>query len=226
MDDAVILATSREVCLRKLSVLCQYCHEYGMMINEKKTKFFVINGDRCDWENLVVENTRVVYTDRYVYLGAWFADSGNMDDVITLHEVQSEALVNKFAIFCAANSQVPYICKKKVFDAAVVSSLSYSSESWLINNTKGIEKQYNKLIKCLFVVRKNTNVNLCMLETCIPPFSCVIYKKRKHFYFQNEIEWTVKNHLSSFSICVRTIVRLGIGFYQNFMWEPGFTSFR
>ena len=181
MDDAVILATSREMCLRKLSVLCQYCQEFGMIINEKKTKFLVINGEKCDREDLLVENTRVAYTDRYIYLGAWFTHSDKMDDVLTLHEGQSEAIVNKFAIFCTANSQMPYICKKKVFDAAVISALLYSSESWLTNNMKSIEKQYNKLIKCLLGVRKNTSINLCMLEAGIPPLSNVIFKKRRTF---------------------------------------------
>ena len=181
MDDTVILATSRKMCLRKLKVLCQYCHECGMVINERKTKFFVINGDRCDREEIVVENTSVTYTDRYLYLGAWFTSSGKMNDVITLLQEQSEAIVNKFAIFCASNSQMPYICKRKVFDAAVIASLSYSSESWLTNNIKTIEKQYNKLIKCLLGVRKNTSINLCMLEKGITPLNEVLCKKRRTF---------------------------------------------
>ena len=40
MDDAVILSTSREMCERKLNIVMRYCNNYGMSINEKKTKFF------------------------------------------------------------------------------------------------------------------------------------------------------------------------------------------
>lgn len=40
MDNTVILLTSREMCERKLSVVCQSCIESGMKINEKKTFFF------------------------------------------------------------------------------------------------------------------------------------------------------------------------------------------
>ena len=43
MDDTVILATSREACLRKLDAVLSYCREYGMELNIKKTKFFVVN---------------------------------------------------------------------------------------------------------------------------------------------------------------------------------------
>ena len=77
-----------------------------MIINGKKTKFFVINGGKWDKEDLVIGNTRVEYTNQYVYLGAWFTDSGKIKDVMAKHEVQSEAIVNKFAIFCAANSRM------------------------------------------------------------------------------------------------------------------------
>ena len=38
MDDAVILSTSREMCLRKFEIVCRFCRESGMVINEK-TKF-------------------------------------------------------------------------------------------------------------------------------------------------------------------------------------------
>ena len=181
MDDAVILATNREMCKSKLSILYQYCNDYGMVINEKKTKFYVINGEAYDREQLKVADVGVNYAPRYLYLGAWFTDSGKMDKIVALHETHSETIVNKFAIFCAANSQMPYIYKKKVFDAAVTSSLLYSSESWLTNNIRGMEKQYNKLLKCLLGVRKNTSSNLCMLETGILPVKDLIERRRKSF---------------------------------------------
>ena len=181
MDDAVILATSREMCEKKLKLLCKYCNDYGMIINESKTKFFVINNNIEDKEALNVENVTVSYTDRYLYLGAWFSDSGKMGDIIDIHVARGEAVVNKFAIFCTANSGMPYVYKKRVFDAAVLSSLLYSCESWLTNNIKGVEKQYNKLIRCLLGVRKNTSPSLCMLEAGIVPITDIVRKNQKSF---------------------------------------------
>ena len=43
MDDTVLLATSRNSMQYKLSLLRQYCRDYGMRINVKKTKFFAVN---------------------------------------------------------------------------------------------------------------------------------------------------------------------------------------
>lgn len=60
MDDTAIVATTREMCERKLDVL-RYCNSSGMVINEKKTKFFVINGNEEDKSNLKVRGVDVGY---------------------------------------------------------------------------------------------------------------------------------------------------------------------
>jgi hypothetical protein len=41
MDDTVILATSREKLIGKFSIVMDYCQQYGMSINQTKTKFMV-----------------------------------------------------------------------------------------------------------------------------------------------------------------------------------------
>ena len=181
MDDAVILATNRTMCIKKLEVLSKYCNEYGMIINESKTKFFVVNGHAIDREDLKVNSIAVSYTHRYLYLGAWFTDSGRIKDIVSVHETSNEAVVSKFVIFCAANSEMPYAYKRRVFDAAVISSLLYSCESWLTKNIKGIEGQDNKLMKCLLGVRKNTSNNLCTLEAGILPVKNIIANKQRSF---------------------------------------------
>ena len=181
MDDTVILATNRDMCLKKFKVVTQYCRDYGMEINAKKTKFFVINGSDADKMPLQVDNTQICYSSQYLYLGAWFTDSGKLSHVISLHEKSNQAVVNKFSIFCASNSRMPFKYKKMVFEGAVMSSLLYSSESWLTTNIKPIEQQYNQLVRCLLGVRKNTSLNLCLLEAGIPPIRHIISRQRSNF---------------------------------------------
>ena len=76
---------------------------------------------------------------------------------------------------------MPFVYKKKVFDAAVTSALMYSCESWLTDHVKGLERQYNTLVKCLLSVRKNTSINLCLLECGISPVHYVLQKRRRNF---------------------------------------------
>ena len=48
MDDTVILATSRERAVEKIQILRSFCLSSGMVINNEKTKFMVINGSEVD----------------------------------------------------------------------------------------------------------------------------------------------------------------------------------
>ena len=99
VDDAVVVATSREMCIKKFRVICNFCTHSGMVINENKTKCFVINNE--DWERqcLVSGGVSVNYSSKYLYLGAWFTDSAKTANALKLYEATGEAVVNKFSIF-------------------------------------------------------------------------------------------------------------------------------
>ena len=97
MDDTVILATSREACLKKLDAVLSYCREYGMELNIKKTKFFVVNAQTDDRASLCIDGKKVDYSDKYLYLGSWFTDDGKIESALKLHEPDHQDAVNKFS---------------------------------------------------------------------------------------------------------------------------------
>ena len=125
MDDTVIMATSRETCLKKLEAVLNFCEEFGMEINEKKTKFFVINSEENDKRPLNLKGKTIGYSEKYMYLGSWFTDDGKPETALKLHELDYQSSVNKFAIFCHTNTVMSYYYKSLVFDAAIVSSIFY-----------------------------------------------------------------------------------------------------
>jgi hypothetical protein len=43
MDDTVILGTSEQAVKDKFGILLEFCQEFGMIVNERKTKFMIIN---------------------------------------------------------------------------------------------------------------------------------------------------------------------------------------
>ena len=63
MDDTVLLSTTRRNMEVKLTLLQNYCNDYGMLINQSKTKFFVIHGNEADSEPLVVNELVVKHCD-------------------------------------------------------------------------------------------------------------------------------------------------------------------
>ena len=141
----------------------------------------VINADANDKQPLVAYDVIVLYSATYLYLGAWVTDTGKMADVIALHHHHCTDVVNKFAIFCQANTTMPFAVKKTVFEAVVVSSMTYSSETWLTNSIKPIESCYNNMVRLLLGVRANTPIRLCLIEAGLEPFNHIVQMRRSQY---------------------------------------------
>ena len=165
MDDTVILATSREKCIDKLNAVLDYCDNYGMVINEKKTKFMVINHTIEDELPLITQNKKMEYCKNYLYLGSWFTDDGKQESMLKLHEPKLVSTMNKFAIFCSVNTEMPYYYKSLVMDAAATSSIFYACETWLTNNPKGAIDTYNRLLRILLSVKQNISIIMSLIES-------------------------------------------------------------
>ena len=181
MDDTVIFASSRRKCMQKFEVLLDFCKDTGMEINQKKTKFMVINGMDQDKQVLETQGTQITYTKHYVYLGAHFTDDAKLSSVIREHAKSAMKHVNKFAMFTRKNANMPYSLKKKVLDAALFSAMLYSCETWLTRNIREVTKHYFSAIKLLLGVRTTTTNILCLVETGYPELESLIKKRRMNF---------------------------------------------
>ena len=98
MDDTIIPSTSRAQCIEKIKVLMSFCTEYGMRINEKKTKGMVINGTEDDQRTLDVDGKTIEHCTTYTDLGGIFTVSGKMSEVVELEASRGQSYVNKFEI--------------------------------------------------------------------------------------------------------------------------------
>ena len=181
MDDAMILSTSRKGCLAKLKTVQNFCDEYGMVLNQKKTQFMVVNGSGQDKTPLPHNEGIIQYTDHYVYLGAHFVDNGKMTSVIKYQAESCRKHVHKFSAFLQKNTNMPFTLKLKVFHAALMSSMLYGCESWLCDNLKSVNQHYMNTIKLLLGVRVSTPNEICLLEIGLPDLRSIILKKRCSF---------------------------------------------
>ena len=129
MDDTVLLSTTRNGMTAKLSLLSQYCDEYGMLINEGKTKFFVINGREADRMPFLMGELSVAWCSQYVYLGSIFTSDGSVSSAIAAHAQAKMCHILKFVSFIKKNNEVPFYVKRKLFEAALMSSVLYGCES-------------------------------------------------------------------------------------------------
>ena len=193
MDDTVILSTSRNGAHVKLSLLKEFCYTHGMIVNSTKNKCIVINGKDKDKQNLTVDDMCVKRCSHYVYLGSPFSDAGSTSNSIKVNANIRMCQALKFVSFCKKNNDVPFIVKKKIFHAAVMSSLLYGCESWLDGDIKPMENLYNMCIKHLLGVRKTTNTNLCMIELGFPPLKALVKKRQMKFF---KSMWTERRHMN------------------------------
>ena len=181
MDDTVLLSTTRTGIIHKLKVLHGFCETYGMKVNVSKTKFFVINGEVEDREQLSVGDLVVEHCDSYVYLGSPFMCDGSVSSAVKEHAKTKICQVLKFVSFITKNNCVPFIVKRRVFEAALASSLLYGCESWVGADTKPVIKLYHWAMKSLLGVRKNTSNLVCYAELGYPSLPDLIQHKQHRF---------------------------------------------
>ena len=181
MDDNVLLGASREVIIKKLVILTEFCEKYGMVVNELKTKLSVINGSKEDMETIIVKNVKVKHATSYIYLGSPVTEDGKISSNIEIHLKCRIADLNKFKLFCKKNETMPFKFKMEVFKAVIMSSLLYGSESWLTEQMKEVEKVYVSSIKSLLGVRETTRTDTVLLEIGMPPVKHLVQKMGKSF---------------------------------------------
>lgn len=183
MDDTVLLSTTRNNMINKVTLLQKYCLDYGMKVNQSKTKFFAISGSETDREPLMVDGLEVKHCNSYVYLGSPFTSDGCTSSAVKAHANVKMSHVLKFVSFISKNNDVPFVVKRRVFEAALMSSLVYGCESWLGADLKPIDKLFNWCVKQLLGVRRTTCNDVCYVESGYPPLKDLIkYNQHKFFH--------------------------------------------
>lgn len=160
------------------------CTSYGMKINQSKTKFFVICGSLCDRESLRLDGLVVEPCKQYVYLGSPFMCDRSASSAVKAHARTKMSHVNKFVSFLKKNNDVPFIVKRRIFDAALMSSLLYGCESWLNADLRPVTKLYNLCLKHLLGVRTTNCNEMCYLELGYPPLKDLVRSRQKIFFLE------------------------------------------
>ena len=182
MDDTVVLATSRDNLVKKVKLLLQFCSKYGMIINEKKTKLMVINGSENDKESVIINDLTIKHCDLYIYLGSPFTSDGTFTSAVKAHIQEKMAHFHKFIAFVEKNSDIPFVVKKRVFDACLLSAILYGCESWLNGDLKPVCKIYNWALKKLLGVRLTTCNDVCYIESGYPSLKALVKGKQRKFF--------------------------------------------
>lgn len=155
MDVTVLFATSCDRCAEKLEVLSQFCHDYGMIINNIKTKFMVINRTDFHKEPLHCRDISVNHCEQYIYLGSVLTADEKIKSALKEYCREKFKHKLKYAAFIQRNLSCPIWVKKLVLRSAFISSILYGCETWLTANVKVISTMYTDCLKNCLSVRRS-----------------------------------------------------------------------
>ena len=183
-DDANILASTRDIAIRKLVTLLEYCGLNCIIPQYKKCEFIVINGDEKDTEPLPFGSKILKHVSHLETLGSHLSASGKLAEDLRLHMLARYKSCIKFYNFLKANKLAPLPVKLTVLEACVVNSLLYNCETFGPLIPQDLEKTYIKLLRRSLNVRNNTPALTLYIEAGFLPIKALILARQFNFFKQ------------------------------------------
>lgn len=210
-DDLVLMSKSITGLQNCLNILENYCGNWKLKINIKKTKCLTFNTlgripKNCTWN---INGQKIENVKSYTYLGLTFSASGSFTEA-KMH-IQQKGLKAYFKFFKAFNDQRPSIKTfLHTFDHTVKSVLLYGAEIWgsfcptklknqhtfyKLCNDISIEKMNIKACKYILGVnRYSTNAAVMSELGRFPLFFSIIISMIKYWYrLENSNDQLLRN---------------------------------
>ena len=129
-DDAVLLASKRDLAVLKLKHLLSYCRLNSIKLEASKSQFIVINGKDTDYSPLPTDLGYIINGKYLSLLGSHLSASGIIADDLKLHFDSRFKSCIKFSNFLRTNKYAPLFIKLKVLKSCVVSNMLYNCETF------------------------------------------------------------------------------------------------
>ena len=127
-DDAAVTSHSEEGIQQLISQFAHVCNEFGLTISIKKTK--VMDQDVPAQPSIYINQEVLENTDNFTYLGSTITSNLSLHKEIDIRIAKASATMSKLSKKVWDNNKLSLKTKIKVYQACVISTLLYSSESW------------------------------------------------------------------------------------------------
>ena len=127
-DDAAVTSHSEEGIQQLFSQFAHACNEFGLTISIKKTK--VMGQDVPAQPSIYINQEVPENTDNFTYLGSTITSNLSLDKEIDIRIAKASATMSKLSKKVWDNNKLSLKTKIKVYQACVISTLLYSSETW------------------------------------------------------------------------------------------------
>ena len=145
-DDAALSSHTEEDLQRLMDRFSHACREFGLTISIKKTN--VMGQDVPSPPAIRIDNEELEVSDHFTYLASTITSNLSPDAELDKRIAKAAAVMAQLSKRVWTNKQLTLNTKLKVYQACVLSSLLYGSESWTT-----YARQENRLesfhIRCL-----------------------------------------------------------------------------
>ena len=145
-DDAALTAHTEEALQRLISRFSSACGEFGLTISLKKTN--ILGQDVCSTPCISIGDHTLEVVEAFTYLGSTISKNLSLDAELNTRIGRAATSMARLAKRVWDNSMLTMNTKMKVYQACVLSTLLYASESWTLYSHQ--ERRLNSFhLRCL-----------------------------------------------------------------------------
>ena len=195
-DDTVLLSDNKDDLQLALNVFSNYCLQWKLQVNIKKTKIVVFSKGRKQRNmTFTLQEEEIEIVDEYKYLGIVLGKSGS--NVAAKKHIVEQANKALFSLLQKIRSlSLPLDIQIDLFNKTIKPILLYGCEVWGIGNLDTIERVQLKFYKNILNLKKSTPTFMIYGELGVTPFEIDI-KTRILSYWAKLIENKENGILSS-----------------------------
>ena len=195
-DDTVLLAETPNDLQRCISLMEDYCHNWGLKINTSKTKVTIFSrGKVRNLTNFILNGTKLYIVYSYKYLGVHFNHNGKF--TVDKNDLCCKGFRAMFSLLRKCKQlQLPIDIQLQLFDVLVKPVVLYGCEVWAHEGTEVVEKLHLRFCKYILSLNKSTCTNMVYGELGITPL-LLHAQSRMIMFWSKIIEPTGQNKLSN-----------------------------
>jgi hypothetical protein len=181
-DDTVLLSESSEDLQKCINTFEEYCQEWKLEVNIKKTKVLIF-GSRCNkYENYFkYKNKPLEIVNEYKYLGLYLSRTKSF--VKTKKHITEQANKAMFSLLKKIrNLNLTFDLQIDLFNKTIKPILLYGCEIWGFVNNQDIEKVQLKFLKMILNLKKSTPSYMIYGELGVKPLQIDINSRIINFW--------------------------------------------
>ena len=133
-DDCALVASSNEELQASMDFFSSACNNFGLTISTKKTEVLYqpAPGKPYTEPTIHVNNQKLSAVDKFTYLGSTLSRAVHIDDEINTRIGKASAAFGRLRDSVWSRSGIRLETKLKVYQAVVLPTLMYGSETWTV----------------------------------------------------------------------------------------------